>query len=432
MLELQRFEQAHHEVPRIGCVGAQHEVSRPRAVLRPEQAHRAHRFRRDEQPAESDLEAPPRRDPHGAFGFTRSPQRRHQLGRARGDRGIDQLGEVLVQRVAVLAHPLAQQLGHEAEKALLSLDQGAQVLDLIDEAPQPAAVLIAVCVAGHAPQGVEKRLAPPRGSAHAFEQRVRQHVGGQGLERHGVLRIDDHPQRGGHLADHRVVGDGAAAGHATRDARFQKAPLELAADVVFAVQHRDVAPRQTVGRAVAREVLQDPCRLGRLIREPVHLDGEGRIPQRLEALVEQPRIPLHQLPSDREDRPCRAAILIEDDRLHAVVGAKALDHFRIRPGPGEDGLLVVADGEQAAMRLGETRDDSVLHGTQVLELVHQEMVPTRRLLLGDLRVAREQLLDQHEEVVEVGLVPLAQRRDVAVEHRVHIDLEPVVLQPLCA
>ena len=113
VLELQRLEQAHYELPRIGCVGTQHQVSRRWVVVRPEHAHRAHRLRRDEEPAESDLEAAPRRDPHGAArphgSLAGRPPARPRRAR-RPDRpappGARPAG-------SVLAHPLAQQLGHK-------------------------------------------------------------------------------------------------------------------------------------------------------------------------------------------------------------------------------------------------------------------------------------------------------------------------------
>ena len=78
-------------------------------------------------------------------------------------------------------------------------------------------------------------------------------------------------------------------------------------------------------------------------------------------------------------------------RVDAEVGPEALQDRGIGTGPGEDRLFVVSHGEAAAVSRGEVRDDLVLRQAQVLELVHQHVVPAAPDVVARRRVLAQQL-----------------------------------------
>ncbi len=84
------------------------------------------------------------------------------------------------------------------------------------------------------------------------------------------------------------------------------------------------------------------------------------------------------------------------------------------------------------MRFGEPLHDGVLPGIQVLELVHQEVVPSPGDLLGDLLVSLEQLGGPHHDVVEVDQVPVLEVGAILMEERQVSRGERVSLGPMDA
>ena len=71
-------------------------------------------------------------------------------------------------------------------------------------------------------------------------------------------------------------------------------------------------------------------------------------------------------------------------------------------------MLIVPDGEEVAVRRREPLQDLVLDWVQVLEFVHQEVVPARRDDVRDLGLAPEQLARARDQVVEVEQVALGE------------------------
>ena len=77
-----------------------------------------------------------------------------------------------------------------------------------------------------------------------------------------------------------------------------------------------------------------------------------------------------------EDLPGAAPVEVEDDGAAMPKSVpKPLQDRGVGAGPGEDRLLVVAHGEAVPVPGGELGDDLVLGQAQVLELVHQHVVP---------------------------------------------------------
>ena len=89
----------------------------------------------------------------------------------------------------------------------------------------------------------------------------------------------------------------------------------------------------------------------------------------------------------------------------AEVVPEAAQDGRVGAGPGEDGLLVVAHREAVAVPRGQLGDDLVLSQAQVLELVHQDVVPPARISRPrDVLAAPEQLARARDQVVVVQQV----------------------------
>jgi len=140
---------------------------------------------------------------------------------------------------------------------------------------------------------------------------------------------------------------------------------------VPAVEHRVVAPSQTGGRAVAPEVVEQPGSFFCFVTERECPDLVGRFPVGAELLLEQLGVVREHAPRGLEDLARAAAVLVQDDgSLDAVVTGEPHQDVRVRPRPGEDRLLVVADRKQVVVRRREALQEVVLDRVHVLELVH--------------------------------------------------------------
>ena len=177
-----------------------------------------------------------------------------------------------------------------------------------------------------------------------------------------------------------------------------------------AVQQRVVAPVEIAGGPVAQQIGEEPARLLQIVIERVRLHAVLRLAVGLELFLEQDRVPLDEPAGHLEDLPGAAVIPVENDRVGDVeVAAEALEDVGVGSGPGEDGLLVVAHREAVAVLRDQAGDDLVLRQAQVLELVHQDAVPSRAQLRARLGVAAEQLSGEPDEVVVVDEVARAER-----------------------
>ena len=153
----------------------------------------------------------------------------------------------------------------------------------------------------------------------------------------------------------------------------------------------------------------------------------------LELLLEQRRVLRDEPPRHLEDLPRAAPVPVEHDRLGDVeVGAEAVEDGGVGAGPGEDGLLVVADREAVAVLCGQAGHDFVLGQAQVLELVHQDAVPAGPELRARLGIAADQLAGEPDQVVVVHQVAGAERLAIGAEQLEVARRERDVLQPVAA
>ncbi len=211
---------------------------------------------------------------------------------------------------------------------------------------------------------------------HSIEQGPRKHSLRERLDDEGVVGGVQDSKAQDDVSDQRVVHECLAPGHQAGDSGSDQPGLERLPGRVIAVQHPVLTPGEPGGGLVAEQILQQPVRLGGLVGEHVHGDAMLGVAIGLEPLLEQAGIVGDQLPGGVEDLPGAAAIQVQNDRrVDAEVGPEALQDRGIGTGPGEDRLFVVTHGEAAAVSRGEVGDDLVLRQAQVLELVHQHVVP---------------------------------------------------------
>src|SRR6185436_2688213 len=104
-----------------------------------------------------------------------------------------------------------------------------------------------------------------------------------------------------------------------------------------------VAPRRG-------EIVQDPRGFLFFVLERPRLDLVTRFPVGGELLLEKLRVLGEDAARGLEDLPRAAAVFVEHDRLDLVVPFEPDQDVRIGAGPGEDRLLVVADGKEIVMR----------------------------------------------------------------------------------
>jgi hypothetical protein len=78
-------------------------------------------------------------------------------------------------------------------------------------------------------------------------------------------------------------------------------------------------------------------------------------------------------------------------------------------------LLVVTDAEEVAMAVRQPPHDPILDWIEILELVHQDVIPPAAKLRRRARIRSEQPLSQRDQIVEVSEVAGAQRLLVAPE-----------------
>ena len=266
-----------------------------------------------------------------------------------------------------------------------------------------------------------------------LHQRRRQHLVGEGLDPERIVRSLDDPEAGDDHADQLVVEQRLAPRHQAGDARLDEPGLELLPDPVRAVQHRVVAPRAIRARPIAQQVAHHPFGLAGLVRERVGRHAVLRFAGGLEPLVEQAAVVGHQPPRRLEDLARAAPVQVEDDRVaDPEVVAEPAEDGGIGAGPGEDRLLVVAHGEAVVVPRGQLGHDFVLGQAQVLELVHQHIVPTAADVGARVGVAAEQLAGAGDEVVVVHQVARAQGLAVRLEQLAVAGGERHVLQPVQA
>ena len=181
---------------------------------------------------------------------------------------------------------------------------------------------------------------------------------------------------------------------------------------MLAIQDCVVAPTL----AVCHDILEEPGGFFLLVMEGVRGDLMRRLLVGGELLLEELRILRQHAARHLEDLAGAATVLVEDDRLDVVIALEPHQHVRIRAGPGEDRLLVVAYRKEISMRLGELLEKVVLHGVDVLELVDQEIVPAIRDQAGERLGLRDQLVEvDHVAVREPGAVLAKQPRLVGLQ-----------------
>ena len=154
-----------------------------------------------------------------------------------------------------------------------------------------------------------------------------------------VARVRDHAERGEHVRDDRILRQRAPVRQAARDARVEERRLELVADLVLAIEQRDLAPgRWACSRAVADDVVDEPRDLA-LFRVEVNARRRRTATSRsacgISRFVEDRRVELDEPAREIEDVARAAAILAQVDRTrYAEVVDETLERARVGARPG--------------------------------------------------------------------------------------------------
>ena len=248
----------------------------------------------------------------------------------------------------------------------------------------------------------------------------REHAARERLERDGIAGIAHDPQRGHHVLDDVVLDQRAATRQPAGNPRSDETSLEVLAELVPSVQNRVVAPLQAGRRAVGEDVVEQPRGLFLLVAEGECAHVVRRLLIGAELLFEQLWIVRQDPPGGLEDLARAAAILVEHDGpVDRILAAEPHQDVGVRPRPGEDRLLVVADREEVAVRRRQALQEIVLDRVHVLELVHQQIVPACGDGIGNVAVGAQELLGLADEVVEVQHVAVREPGGVlAIQARV--------------
>jgi hypothetical protein len=186
---------------------------------------------------------------------------------------------------------------------------------------------------------------------------------------------------------------------------------------VTPIQQRVLAPAETVLIAIAADVLEDPGDFGVLGRESEGSDRKETLALGVgvPSVSEDRRIDHYEPAGERNDFARAAAVFFQ--LRHSVdleiVGEGEKDLW-IRPRPGVDRLLVVADREYVSVIARQLVDDRVLDRIQILELVHENAVPSSPNRGADGFVPQELPGFKHKRV-EVDELSLVQEFLVAGE-----------------
>ena len=155
------------------------------------------------------------------------------------------------------------------------------------------------------------------------------------------------------VTDQRVVHECLTPGHQAGHAGLDQPRLEPLPDRVIAVQHRVLAPGQPDARRSRRRSSSSQSASADSSAKHLYGDAVLGFAVGLQPLLEQAGIAGDQPPRGLEDLAGAAAIQVENDRrVDAEVGPEAFQDRGVGAGPGEDGLLVVAHGEEVPWPAG--------------------------------------------------------------------------------
>ena len=335
--------------------------------------------------------------------------------------GVGQLVVAVLEHRRVGAYPLGEELLDESRERLMAAGQRGQVLERVVGPADLLPVLVVLPqLPGDDAHPGERLLLLPFCLRHdPAPQHGRQHHPDEGFLAEPIVRVRDDPQRGDQVAHDRVVLERASGRQAAGNSGPEKLGLQGVADLVPAVQQPVFAPGQTGPGLIGHQIGEDPAGFRVFIREAHDGHRELGLPLGAEGLpLEQARVLGEQQARGLEDLPRRAAVLVEHYvGVEPEVVGKLAEHARVRTGPGVDRLVVVTDDEQVPVLQREPAHHGVLSGVEILEFVHQQVIPARRHLVGDVVVRLEEIGRVADQVVEVHQVALLEKAAIPVEER---------------
>ena len=280
---------------------------------------------------------------------------------------------------------------------------------------------------------VQARFPPARKLTEARERLVADAALGcrhRTQKRRIVIVVDDQAQPGAQVPDLGAVEEALATRNLVGNVRLAQRLLEHARLVVRAVEHREVAKldRARTGRRRCRGARRRAClqrleardnSLG-LVLLVVALDHAHRLAIAERApqfFLEQLRVVADHHVGCAQDVAGRAVVLLQrDDLERRVLLRQALQVVDGRAAPAVDALVVVADRGEHGTFARQKLQHLVLHGVGVLVLVDQHVAQPVLPLRAHLGVARQQLVRQADQVVEVDGLVGGQALFVALHH----------------
>jgi hypothetical protein len=185
---------------------------------------------------------------------------------------------------------------------------------------------------------------------------------------------------------------------------------------VLAVQDCVLSPAPFARVSVGDEVVEEPSTLDDLILKCVGIDVELGRSVGPQFLVEQRRVVTEQSAGGVENLFRASAVLVEHDRpLDSILPCESSEDLGIGASPRKDRLLVVPDRKEIAVRLGQVSENRELGGVEILELIHQQVIPPGSDLGGHRSMFVEKTSRRVHQIVEIEHVLAPQLRHVLAE-----------------
>ena len=182
-----------------------------------------------------------------------------------------------------------------------------------------------------------------------------------------------------------------------------------------AVEHRDIPQRDALFLERA-DLRKDPFGLGLAVFGIVAQHRAAAGQRRDEILFHARGVLVDQRVCRREDLGRGAVVLHHEDRLRAGVFLVEIEQIpHVRPAPGIDGLVRVADDEKVFVIAAQRLHQFVLRLVDVLKFVDHDVFEPLLPLQADLLVFRENIQREDDQIVIVEREAFFLLPEIAVE-----------------
>ncbi len=231
-----------------------------------------------------------------------------------------------------------------------------------------------------------------------------------------VVFVGDHPQVGERVFDLHPVEELRAAVDGVGEFLFEEKLLDGSCKIMCPVEDRHVLILPAV-LVEGADALRDPLRLVFRVRRHVAEDRGALRQFRDELLFDAADVLVDELVRRFQDGGCGAVVVHHVDGLHVrELGVELHEVPVVGTAPGVDGLVRVSDDEQVAVVARQHFHEQVLGLVDVLELVDHDVFEPLLPLAFDVRLHREDVEREQEQVVVVEAEALFLLVQIAVEN----------------